>query len=300
MNDLDSNLVYELHYADLYLENVINLTSDSELLSQIEEIKLVFDSVLNTVAYDKLDSDKTKSSYKKLLKTKYKDIDLGSYTKDVPYTVGENYMEYYLKSKVLSLITAIIFQLIYFSGLISRVVSFLSSPFNSKELAEQTSLYASALMENLGVVASLLGNLLGFVLLISSLVTMLRVTFDLLYLAIPVMRLGGSNLISEQAKLALQMAETNSTVGYKKVKDFNRISRNESWLISMLSSLEPLKDDEKFKAIYMNLKSLQTDISNYDFSKSRDRKHLYFQYAKIEFLHNEFLSLMKDYSDDEV
>lgn len=299
-SNLDSNLVYELHYADLYLENVINLTSDTELLSQIEEIKLVFDSVLNTIPYEKLDSDKTKSSYKNLLKVKYKDVNLGTYTKDVPYTVEESYMRYYLKNRAFKLIETLGLQLLYFSGLVPMFIEFLSKPFGSEELAKQTGEYAYALMESLTSIAGLLGYMLNFVILVYSLCGMLSVILDILYLGFPVMRLMGNEFISEPAKLALQMAETGSTTGYKKVKNFNRISRNESWLISMLSSLEPLKNDEKFKAIYTDLKSLQTDISKYDFSRGRDRKHLYFLYAKIEFLHNEFLSLMKDYSDAEV
>lgn len=299
-NELDSNLVYELHYADLYLENVINLTSDTELLNQMNDIKFVFDAVLNTIPYEKLDTDKAKSSYKNLLKAKYKDVDLGAYTKDVPYTTEESYMGYYLKSRVSKLVSILSLQLLYFSGLIPMFVGFLSKPFGSEELAKQTGEYAFALMESLTSIAGVLGYILNFTILVYSLCGMLSIIFDLLYLAIPAMRLGDGNFVSELAKLALQMAETGSTTGYKKVKDFNRISRNESWLTSMLSSLEPLKNDEKFKAIYTNLKSLQTDISNYDFSKSKDRKHLYFLYAKIEFLHNEFLSLMKDYLDAEV
>lgn len=132
------------------------------------------------------------------------------------------------------------------------------------------------------------------------LVSMLCLMVDLMYISLPFVRMlladKSSNLISEQARLAVEMAETGSGIAYKKVKSFDRIERNKAWLSSMLETLKPIKDKPEFSILYQKLDNLKTDIDSHDFGYLGDRKHLYFQYAKIEFLHNEFLSLMKDYS----
>lgn len=103
-----------------------------------------------------------------------------------------------------------------------------------------------------------------------------------------------------QARLAVEISTTGSGVAYKKVKSFDRIKRNKAWLFSMLETLKPIKDKTEFSILYQKLDNLKTYIDVHDFGSLSDRKHLYFQYAKIEFLHNEFLSLMKDYSAEGV
>lgn len=130
-------------------------------------------------------------------------------------------------------------------------------------------------------------------------ITMICLIVDLMYITLPFMRKLLANkaagIISEQARLAVEMSTTGSSVGYKKVKSFDRINRNKAWLSSMLETLKPIKDKSEFSILYQKLDSLKKDIE-----LSGDRQHLYFQYAKIEFLHNEFLSLVKDYSVEDV
>lgn len=287
--NFDSNLVYEVHYADLYLSNIIPQVTDSDLLKQINDIKSAFEFILCSVPYDKLDESVSKDDYMTLIKTKYKDIDLGSYTKDVAYSTGESSMSFYLKSRASSIAITMLIPLLIISGVLRRLTGF------------QNVQASSELISSLSNSVTLILNL---VVMLTMLVSMTCLLIDLMYISLPFMRMlladKSANLISEQARLAVEMAETNSSIGYRKVKSFDRIKRNEAWLSSMLETLKPIKNKSEFSSLYQKLNNLKTDIDSHDFDSLSDRKHLYFQYAKIEFLHNEFLSLMKDYSAEGV
>lgn len=306
-----SNLVYEIHYADLYLSNIIPQITDSELLKQINDIKSEFEIILCSVPYDKLDESISKDDYMTLIKTKYKDIDLGSYTKDVAYSTGESSMSFYLKSRASSIAITMLIPLLVISGVLHKLAGFLINFFDSILLGAENTADTAVATQNVQASSELISSLsntvtitLNLIVMVVMLVSMLCLMVDLMYISLPFVRMlladKSSNLISEQARLAVEMTETNSSIGYKKVKSFDRIKRNEAWLSSMLETLKPIKDKPEFSILYQKLDNLKTDIDVHDFGSLSDRKHLYFQYAKIEFLHNEFLSLMKDYSAEGV
>lgn len=304
----DSNLVYEVHYADLYLSNIIPQIIDSDLLKQIDEIKSAFDFILCSVPYDKLDESISKGDYMTLIKTKYKDIDLGSYTKDVAYSTGESSMSFYLKNRVCSILVTLALPILVVSGVLYKLAGFLLNFFDSILLGAESTADTAVATQNVQASSELISSLPNTVTIILNLIVMMVMLcclmVDLMYIFLPFMRMmladKSSNLISEEAILAVEMSETNSSVGYKKVKSFDRIKRNKAWLSSMLETLKPIKDKSEFSSLYQKLDNLKTDIDAHDFGSLSDRKHLYFQYAKIEFLHNEFLSLMKDYSSEGV
>ena len=308
--DFDSNLVYEVHYADLYLSNIIPQITDSDLLRQINDIKSAFEFILCSVPYDKLNESVSKDDYMTLIKTKYKDIDLGSYTKDVAYSMGESSIGFYIKSRAVSIFVAILMPLVVMSGALHKltgwVVDFFSSFLGMKSTTEVTEVAqnAQALTKLTDSMSNIVPFILNLLFMLIIILTILKVAVDLMYIFLPFMRMmladKSSNLVSEQIRLAVEMSETNSSVGYKKVKSFDRIKRNKAWLSSMLETLKPIKDKSEFSSLYQKLDNLKTDIDAHDSSSLSDRKHLYFQYAKIEFLHNEFLSLMKDYSSEDV
>ena len=308
--DFDSNLVYEVHYADLYLSNIIPQITDSDLLRQINDIKSAFEFILCSVPYDKLNESVSKDDYMTLIKTKYKDIDLGSYTKDVAYSMGEGSIGFYIKSRAVSIFVAILMPLVVMSGALHKltgwVVDFFCSFLGMKSTTEVTEVAqnAQALTKLIDSMSNIVPFILNLLFMLIIILTILEVTVDLMYIFLPFMRMmladKSSNLISEQTRLAVEMSETNSSVGYKKVKSFDRIKRNKAWLSSMLETLKPIKDKSEFSSLYQKLDNLKTDIDAHDSGSLSDRKHLYFQYAKIEFLHNEFLSLMKDYSAEDV
>lgn len=306
-----SNLVYEIHYADLYLSNIIPQITDSELLKQINDIKSEFEIILCSVPYDKLNESLNKDDYMTLIKTKYKDIDLGSYTKDVAYSTGESSMSFYLKSRASSIAITMLIPLLVISGVLHKLAGFLINFFDSILLGAENTADTAVATQNVQASSELISSLsntvtitLNLIVMVVMLVSMLCLMVDLMYISLPFVRMlladKSSNLISEQARLAVEMTETNSSIGYKKVKSFDRIKRNEAWLSSMLETLKPIKDKPEFSILYQKLDNLKTDIDVHDFGSLSDRKHLYFQYAKIEFLHNEFLSLMKDYSAEGV
>lgn len=306
-----SNLVYEIHYADLYLSNIIPQITDSELLKQINDIKSEFEIILCSVPYDKLNESLNKDDYMTLIKTKYKDIDLGSYTKDVAYSTGESSMSFYLKSRASSIAITMLIPLLVISGVLHKLAGFLINFFDSILLGAENTADTAVATQNVQASSELISSLsntvtitLNLIVMVVMLVSMLCLMVDLMYISLPFVRMlladKSSNLISEQARLAVEMAETDSSIGYRKVKSFDRIKRNEAWLSSMLEALKPIKDKPEFSSLYQKLDNLKTDIDVHDFGSLSDRKHLYFQYAKIEFLHNEFLSLMKDYSADGV
>lgn len=309
--DFDSNLVYEVHYADLYLSNIIPQITDSDLLKQIDEIKSAFDFILCSIPYDKLDESISKDDYMTLIKTKYKDIDLGSYTKDVAYSTGESSMSFYLKNRALSILVTMALPILVISGVLYKLAGFLLNFFDSILLGAENTADTAVATQNVQASSELISSLsntvtitLNLIVMVIMLVSMLCLMVDLMYISLPFMRMlladKSTNLISEQARLAVEMSTTGSSVGYRKVKSFDRIKRNKAWLSSMLETLKPIKDKPEFSILYQKLDNLKTDIDSHDFGYLSDRKHLYFQYAKIEFLHNEFLSLMKDYSAEGV
>lgn len=309
--DFDSNLVYEVHYADLYLSNIIPQITDSDLLKQINDIKSAFEFILCSVPYDKLDESLSKDDYMALIKTKYKDIDLGSYTKDVAYSTGESSMSFYLKNRAFSIIVTMASPILVISGVLYKLAGFLLNFFDSILLGAENTADTAVATQNVQASSELISSLsntititLNLIVMVIMLVSMLCLMVDLMYISLPFMRMlltdKSTNLISEQARLAVEMSTTGSSVGYRKVKSFDRIKRNKAWLSSMLETLKPIKDKPEFSILYQKLDNLKTDIDAHDFGLLSDRKHLYFQYAKIEFLHNEFLSLMKDYSAEGV
>lgn len=309
--DFDSNLVYEVHYADLYLSNIIPQITDSDLLKQIDEIKSAFDFILCSIPYDKLDESISKDDYMTLIKTKYKDIDLGSYTKDVAYSTGESSMSFYLKNRAFSILVTMALPILVISGVLYKLAGFLLNFFDSILLGAENTADTAVASQSVQASSELISSLsntvtitLNLIVMVVMLVSMLCLMVDLMYISLPFVRMlladKSTNLISEQARLAVEMTETNSSIGYRKVKSFDRIKRNEAWLSSMLETLKPIKNKPEFSILYQKLYNLKTDIDVHDFGSLSDRKHLYFQYAKIEFLHNEFLSLMKDYSAEGV
>lgn len=309
-SNFDSNLVYEIHYADLYLSNIIPQITDSDLLKQVNDIKSAFEFILCSVPYDKLNESVSKDDYITLIKTKYKDIDLGSYTKDVAYSTGESSIGFYFKNKLTSVVCAFLLPLLVISGVLPKLTSFILELFDSF-LGSEGAVDAATVTQNVQASSEIVNSmsnittlLLNLIVMLVIMITTLGIVVDLMYISLPFMRMmladKSANLISEQARLAVEMTETNPGVGYKKVKSFDRIKRNEAWLSSMLKTLEPIKDRSRFSILYQKLDNLKKDIDSHDFGLLSDRKHLYFQYAKIEFLHNEFLSLMKDYSAEGV
>lgn len=298
VEDFDSNLVYEIHYADLYLSSIIPQITDSGLLKQINTIKSELDAILNLVPYDKLNESVSKDDYITLIKTKYKDIDLGSYTKDVAYSTVKSSIGYYFESKASSLIVIFLLALSVVSGVLYKLAGFLLDLFGSMLFGAEstvTSQNVQASSELASSLSSYVKLLASFMFVLVLILTTTCLVVDLMYITLPFMRKllasKAAGIISEQARLAVEMSTSGLNVGYKKVKSFDRIKRNKAWLSSMLETLKPIKDKPEFSILYQKLDSLKKDIEI-----NSDRQHLYFQYAKIEFLHNEFLSLVKDYS----
>lgn len=76
----------------------------------------------------------------------------------------------------------------------------------------------------------------------------------------------------------------NSTVRYKVVKDYDRIERNKFWLEDMLSNTNNIQNDMLISELY----SVKTALDDYE-SRKKDRDY-FTLFAKIEFLHNIYLS----------
>ena len=206
--DFDSNLVYEIHYADLYLSNIIPQITDSDLLKQINEIKSAFDFILCSVPYDKLDESVSKDDYMALINTKYKDIDLGSYTKDVAYSNGESSMSFYLKSRASSIAVTILIPLLILSGVFHKLTGFLINFFDSiligAESTVDTAVTSQSVQASSELISSLSNSLtliLNLIVMLTMLVSMTCLLIDLMYISLPFMRMlladKSSNLISE-------------------------------------------------------------------------------------------------------
>lgn len=73
VEDIDSNLLYEVAYADMYLNNLISMSDCNKLSKELSSIKTILDDILILAPYDKLSEVKKTIDYKSLLKCRYYD-----------------------------------------------------------------------------------------------------------------------------------------------------------------------------------------------------------------------------------
>ena len=266
LKEIDSNLLYEVAYANTYLDVLLSKSNNASLNTELLDIKSVFDTILASASYEEVSELKGSFDYKKLLRCKYDDVDKASYERSYAVSGEANAIALYLKSRVLTLVMMGVFPLLmWFLG--TDTFDFL--PSTVKPLMTVTHILVVALF----------------------LVKFVSFGVDLLYLTIPAFSylVDSKRYVSSYARKSMEIC-CEDTVVYKKVKDFNRIERNKVWLKSMLGVESILVD---YPELLSELKSLGSHLKELE-EKGKKNKDYYLSIAKIEFLHDKYLELVAD------
>ena len=289
LRKLDSNLVYEVTYAILYLDSIIPQITDADLVANVTDIKTALDLFLTKVPYDNIKIDK--KDYLDLLAYRYKDLEKAGY---VSYVHSYSYVNssptaLYIKQIFPKFITSFALALVLISGIMFKlpIIILYNQPFDY--------LVNSMANTTLFKATELVSSIVGLLIMCSNFICIM---LDLLYIELPTVRelLTDNKFISERAKMCIESSITN--VNFKMVKKFDRIERNRSWMNSMLKTAATISvTDSKFNDFFNRLDALHRDIE-ISSKNSKDKKHLYYNYAKIELMHNEFLELMQDFASD--
>lgn len=268
VDEMDSNLVYEVAYASTYISIV--LSKESTIVSGwLYDCKAVFDMVLSSVPYDKI-QEVSANDYRDLLKCKYDDVEDASYVRS--YTEpNSSAIQLFLKKNTSRIIITMV---IWFFSLF--LVG--NNDINS-EIAERFPYLPLFL------------NVVKMVLMFGVIFNILSLCISLLYIMIPMFRdirfqeiVNISNMVSVSAKQAVEESVKNIVVT-KKIKDYDRENRNKVWLKSMLES------EKASKGVFFVDRSVLEGIN--ERLKSATGKDYYFALAQVEFLHDKFIKYTK-------
>lgn len=281
VSDFDSNLIYEVAYADMYVTDILTKVEDTSIVSNVNDIKTALDIIIKDIPSDIIESTRKSSDYTKILKSKYNKIDDGSFEEEVAYNSIEesSVVKEYIKEKMPFISIIMIMLVIQVVG-VRNFFNFIVG--------------ISYLQDGIATLFSLIIMLI----VISSTVCM---TIDLIYLLFPFVRpmfdgnKEGYKLISIYAKSAIEEVD-GELIKYKKIKSFDRIKRNEYWLQSMIDTLNSLKQSGKNVdcEFIKDLVDLQNEISRC----SKRSKRWYTLIAKIEFMHDKYKSIIKGYLNE--
>jgi len=263
LKEIDSNLLYEVAYANTYLDVLISKSSNASLNTELLDIKSVFDTILASASYEEVSKLKGSFDYKKLLRCKYDDVDKASYERSYAVSGSANAIAMYLKSRILALIVmGVLLTLMGFSGIFTF-------DFLPPLMMSTTRILMVALF----------------------LVKFISFGVDLLYLVVPAFTylIDSKRFVSSYARKSMEVC-CGDTVVYKKVKDFDRIKRNKVWLKTMLGVESILVD---YPELLSELKSLDSHLKELE-EKDKKNKDYFLSIAKIEFLHDKYLDLVVD------
>lgn len=286
----DSNLIYEVTYANMYVTDLLTKVNNPELIENINEIKVALDLIIADIPDKDVENAQSKLDYTKILKAKYDKIDDGSFEEEVAYSnIKESSVcKEYLKKRAPSIIVVFIVALIVFLGVPGMISEMLVTPE-----AVETNHSISKIVSTLKYWMDVLLNSVIFLLFSTFTVS---VIFDLLYLLVPQSRIildsnkDESRFVSIQAKSAIEEVD-GQLIKYKKIKSYDRIKRNQYWLQSMIDTLTYLQ--KSGKKIDTNFAKSLVDLQcNLKACKERS-KEWYLYIAKIEFMHDKYQKLIE-------
>lgn len=289
-SDYDSNLIYEVTYADMYVTDLLIKVKDPELAENINDIKIALDLIIADMPDDNVEKARSEVDYTKILKAKYDNVDDGSFEEEVAYSnIDEsNVVKEYLKKRSFSIITLIILWVINFIGVYNIVNKAISVLNNITGNSEALSNNANEIMTTLIRVTS---TIFGLVVIMMVAVLGIGIAVDIMYLIIPAFRMiigdkGNDKLVSIYARAAVEEVD-GQLIKYKKIKSYDRIKRNKYWLSSMLDSLTMLQ--KSGKEIDIDFANALVDL-NSDINNCKERSKEWYRYiAKIEFMHDRYL-----------
>lgn len=293
LSDYDSNLIYEVTYADMYVTDLLTKVKDPKLAENINDIKIALDLIIEDIPDDDVEKARSEVDYTKILKAKYDNVDDGSFEEEVAYSnIDEsNVVKEYLKKRSFSIITLTIFLLIMLVGvdnIVNKIISVLNNITGNSEALSNN---ANEIMTTLIGVTS---TIFGLVVVMMVAVLGIGIAVDMMYLVIPAFRMiigdrGDTKLVSIYAKAAVEEVDGH-LISFKKIKSYDRIKRNKYWLNSMLDSLAMLK--RSGKEIDIDFANALVDL-NSDINNCKERSKEWYRYiAKIEFMHDKYIKVM--------
>ena len=304
ISDFDSNLIYEVTYADMYVSDLLTKVNNKNIAENINDIKSSLDLIISSIPKSDIVDARKKSDYTKILKAKYGNADEGSFEEEVAYSnVGESSIvrEYLIKRASSIVLIFVLCTILVFNvdvidilkDITSALVDFLHGFGGMSSEPHTVSADSKATLDLINKVFSML---LNFVIILIVGMGVVCSSVDLLYLTIPAMRFmldgneEGSKMISIYAKSAIEEVD-GQLIKYKKIKSYDRIKRNQYWLQSMIDTLTSLEQSGKDvdKGFVKSLIDLQSDIK----SCSKNSNKWYMNIAKIEFLHDKYIEQMK-------
>lgn len=287
-SQFDENLVYEVAFAHEYINSLILL--DKSPSKDLIEIGVLFDGIMNMIDIKKLSKDK--SDYKDLLKLKFANVDAGSYMKDIE--VVQSPLMAYFKRRFSSIIMLIILSLVVLNmpfiteKLTSIVTSVVATDIDvisdiDSEDVKTVGEVSTYLEEGYAGIVKMISFLMNIIIMVMFTYISISTMISLLYICMPMMRVTGilDTFVSQDARECVMNETKGVGTVVTKVRNYDRIERNKLWLQTMM--------DKK-----TGNSSLDNDIS--ELSKKlngvRDRKSYYYDIAKVELLHSQYLQVV--------
>lgn len=283
IENLDSNLLYEVAYAKTYISIVKSKDSvmDSQVLNDCEAL---FDEVLSTTNYDKVCKLKPKS-YKNLLRCKYQNEENRCALVDPPYRERDS-MFVFINMYAPKIFFVMAFLFFIATGGIQNFITQFSTKVVSK-------LVGFSNLPGIEFINFTFSTLIMIVVTLISCVMLSTTMLDLAYIVMPIVRVTGlfDRIVTEKAK-DIVASEASVLEVTKKIKDYNRISRNKEWINAMID-VEKVSDGAFFVDGH-TLKSIKKKIE-----KGKGSGY-YLALAQVEFLHNKFLEFCEAAEQDKI
>lgn len=288
-SDYDENLLYELAYAHEYINSLILI--EERPSKELLDIRTLFDGILDFIDIKNL--KKVKLDYKDLLKAKFKDIDTGSYMKDIQ--VCDSPIKAYVKRAFGKYVVLMGLLLLLFS--LPVIHDNVSSEASKAEVVESESVaeVVNDSNENFEVdkevvlqgLNDLTKFLSSFVVILWTAITVfssVQIMISLAYISLPVARdildnYNNASFVSSDARDIVRHELEGVGTVVTKVRNFDRIERNKVWLKSMIEN--PCGLLQLDNAIMV----LNDRLKNRDLYK----KSYYYDVAQIELLHVKYL-----------
>lgn len=300
ISDFDSNLVYEVTYADMYVTDVLSKVKNPRLASNINDIKTSLDLIISAIPDSDVLEARSNSDYTKILKAKYNSLDDGSFEEEVAYTDidDSSLIHKYLNARMPTIILLNTIMLVMLSGGASGFLNIVSSLINNLTGVVPS----SSFIQTESVFIRVADTIISLCLSLSMMVFGVTLAVDLMYLMLPYLRdtldkMGFTDrMVSIYAKSAIEEVD-GKLISYRKIRSFDRIKRNKYWLQSMIDTLTSLQQsgEDVDVAFAKSLVDLQASLES-----CRERsKEWYTLIAKIEFMHDKYIKLVLK-KDEEV
>lgn len=308
VSEIDNNLLYEVAYASTYLDILLSKSSTNKLSEDLEEVKEVLEGVLSTASSSDVLSVKSSLDYRNLLKCRYNKVSDASYERSYEVISEEGAISHYIRKCLPNFILMLVFAIIVLNGgivnILPKITSFSCDLFDLPDMTTAGALQNSQFNPLINMLFSFVCMLLFFTLSLTSIL-------DLLYLCFPFLRdlleNNGIKYVSSRAIDSVMQESDGRYVRYEKVKDYNRIERNKVWLDKMLESTSDtdlwrgtrennvnVLDIYEVSALRDTLVKLKEEIDlEAKCTKGKYSKKYYLLMARIEFLHDEYLSLLE-------